>query len=149
MGRFLKSQVLEDKVGKHLLTVDCTKADHQLPISQMKVGEKTRSALSKLSSDQQKIPLQGMKQFYMGTTKYLIGHLPINNKLLRNVVYGLSYIHFSERVIMEHRLFVKEKVALVTDEWTVYQVGTLRTPHVELMITTGQMSLRRLCLRSL
>ena len=63
----------------------------------MEVGEKTRSALSKLSSDQQKIPLQGMKQFYADTTKYLVDHL----------MPTVS----------------EEEVSLVTDEWKVYQAG--------------------------
>ena len=51
-------------------------------MSKMEVGEKTQSALSKLPDDQQKKALLGMKQFYVDTTKYLIGHLPLDNKLL-------------------------------------------------------------------
>ena len=54
MGRFLKTHVLGEKEGKHLLTIDYSKPDNQLSMSQMEVGEKTWSALSKLSDDQQK-----------------------------------------------------------------------------------------------
>jgi len=54
MGRFLKTHVLGDKEGKHLLAIDYSKPYNQLSMSQMEVGEKTRSALSKLSDDQQK-----------------------------------------------------------------------------------------------
>lgn len=96
MARYVKNEALKDKAGKHLLTVDYTKSDNQQPISQMEVGEKTRTALStsKLSSDQQKIPLLGMKQFYLDTTKYLIGHLPIDNKLLRDVYEEAILFYF-------------------------------------------------------
>lgn len=41
MGRFLKTQVLADKEGKHLLAIDYSKPDNQLSMSQMEVGEKT------------------------------------------------------------------------------------------------------------
>ena len=41
MGRFLKTHVLGEKEGKHLLTIDYSKPDNQLSMSQMEVGEKT------------------------------------------------------------------------------------------------------------
>ena len=95
----------------------------------MEVGEKTRSALSKLSSDQQKIPLQGMKQFYADTTKYL-GHLPIDNKLLRDVSFLHSHLRKSDhgaqairRIAVMMPTVSEEEVSLVTDEWKVYQAG--------------------------
>ena len=72
-------------------------------MSQMEVGEKTQSALFKLSDDQQKKALLGMKQFYVDTTKYPIGHLPLDNKLLRDV----SFLHPVLRIAsMEHKLYV-------------------------------------------
>ena len=85
MHRFLKSQAINDKEGEHLLTVEYFKPDIQLSFTQ--IGEKTRTALSKLTTDQQKIALKGMKQFYLDTTKYLIDHLPIDNKLLRHITF--------------------------------------------------------------
>ena len=103
----------------------------------MEVGEKTRSALSKLSSDEQKIPLQGMKQFYADTTKYLVGHLPIDNKLLRDVSFLHPHLRKSDhgaqairRIAVMMPTISEEKVALVTDEWKVYQAGdTDSTPR--------------------
>ena len=98
----------------------------------MEVGEKTHSALSKLSSDEQKIPLQGMKQFYADTTKYLVGHLPIDNKLLRDVSFLHPHLRKSDHgaqairriaVMMPTTCISEEKVSLVTDEWKVYQAG--------------------------
>ena len=69
MGRFLKSQVLKETEGKHLLTVEYSKSGNLLSNSQIEVGENTRSALSKLTTDQQKVALTGMNQFYVETTK--------------------------------------------------------------------------------
>ena len=77
MHRFLKSQAINDKERKHLLAVEYFKPDIQLSFTQIEVGEKTRTALFKLTTDQQKIALKGMKQFYLDTIKYLIDHLTI------------------------------------------------------------------------
>ena len=49
MHRFLKSQAINDEEGKHLLTVEYFKPDIQFSFTQIEVGEKTRTALSKLS----------------------------------------------------------------------------------------------------
>ena len=65
MGRFLKSQVLKETQGKHLLTAEYSKLDKLLSNSQIEVGENTYSALSKLTTDQQKVALIGIKQFYV------------------------------------------------------------------------------------
>ena len=92
MDRFIKSQIPEDKAGKHLLTIEFTKQENQLPISKM-VGEKTHTALLKLPEDKQKAPLLGMKSFYVDTTTYLVKHLPIDSKLLRDV----SFLHLQLR----------------------------------------------------
>ena len=58
-------------------------------MSKMEVGEKTRTALSKLPEDKQKAPLLGMKSFYVNTTTYVVKHLLIVSKLLRDV----SFLH--------------------------------------------------------
>ena len=117
--------------GKHLLAVEYSKLDNQLPITQMEVGEKTRFALSKLSSDKQKVVLRDMKLFYVAATKYLIGHLPIDNKLLRNASFLHPRFRKNEhgtpaiREIEGMMPTVSEEVALVTDEWKVYQAGSV------------------------
>ena len=58
MHRFLKSQAIKDKQGKQLLTVEYFKAEIKLSFSQIEVGEKTRTALSKLTTDQHKTALK-------------------------------------------------------------------------------------------
>ena len=59
MHRFLKSQAIKDKQGK-----------------QIEVGEKTRTVLSKLTTDQQKTALKGIKQFYLDTKSILLTICP-------------------------------------------------------------------------
>ena len=48
-----------------------------------------------------------MKQFYLDTTKYLVDHLPIDNKLLRDIAFLHPLLRDSQ----------------ITDEWKVYQEG--------------------------
>ena len=128
MGRFLKTHVLGEKEGKHLLTIDYSKPDNQLSMSQMEVGEKLDQLCPSCLMTNRRA-LLGMKQFYVDATNYLIGHLSSDNKLLRDV----SFLH-SVRWDSKHeaqairRLAVmmptlSEEVALITDEWKAYQAG--------------------------
>ena len=89
-----------------------------------------------LTTDQQKVALTGMKQFYVETTKQLINHLPINNKLLRDVSFLQSNIRHREhgaQATCIRRLGImmptisQEEVALITDEWNVYMAGAVDT----------------------
>lgn len=132
MHRFLKSQAINDKEGKHLLTVEYFKPDIQLSFTQIEVGEKTRTALSKLTTDQQKIAKKGMKQFYLDTTKYLIDHLPIDNKLLRDITFLNPLLRDNQhgaqairRLAVIMPTISGEEVCLVTDEWKVYHEGSV------------------------
>ena len=130
MHRFLKSQAINDKEGKHLLTVEYFKPDIQFSFTQIEVGEKTRTAPSKLTTDQQKIALKGMKQFYLDTTKYLIDHLPIDNKFLRDITFLNPLLRDNQpgaqairRLAVIMPTISEEEVCLVTDEWKVYHEG--------------------------
>ena len=96
----------------------------------MEVGEKTSTALSKLPEDKQKAPLLGMKSFYVDTTTYLVKHLPIDSKLLRDISFLLPQLRKNDRGIEAVRRIAAmlptvsdEEVALTTDEWKVYQSG--------------------------
>lgn len=130
MGRFLKGHVFDEKYGKHLLKVEYTKPDNQLSLSRMEVGEKARSFMEKLSNDQQKVVLMGMKQFYIQVTRYLAEHLPLDSKLLRDVSILHPLLRKSEtasqairRLAVMMPMISEEEVSLVTDEWKVYQRG--------------------------
>ena len=93
-----------------------------------------------------------MKQFYVDTTKYLIGHLPLDNKLLRDVSFLHPVLRDSKhgaqairrRAVMMPTLS-EEEVALVTDEWKVYQAEQVdeesATRRVE--ISAGRMEVFR------
>ena len=76
MHRFLESQAIKDREGKQLLTVEYFKPEIKLSFSQIEVGEKTRTALSKLTTDQQKTALKGIKQFYLDTKSILLTICP-------------------------------------------------------------------------
>ena len=66
----------------------------------------------------------------MDTTKYLIGHLPIDNKLLRDVSFPHPFLRDSKHGSQAfHRLAVMmptisdEEVSLVMAKWKLYQTG--------------------------
>ena len=122
MHRFFKSQAI----------VEYFKPDIQLSFTQIEVREKTRTVLSKLTTDQQKIALKGMKQFYLDTTKYLIDHLLIDNKLLRDIAFLNPFLRDNQhgaqairRLAVIMPTISEEEVCLVTDEWKVYHEGSV------------------------
>ena len=124
MHRFLKSQAINDKEGKHLLTVEYFKPDIQLSFTQIEVGEKTRTSLSKLTTDQQKIALKGIKQFYLDTTKYLIDHLPIDNKLLRDITFLNPLLRDNQHGAQAIRRLAVI-MPTISEEWRVYHEGSV------------------------
>ena len=108
--------------------------------SQIELGENTRSALSKLTTDQEKVhvALRGMKQLYVETTKYLNNHLPIDNKLLRDVSFLHPSLRHSEhgaqaicRLAIMLTTISQEEVALLAGEWNVYMAGAVDTDDTD------------------
>ena len=130
MGQFIKSQILKEKAGNHLLRVEFTEQENQLPISKTEVGEKTRTALSKLPEDTLKASLLGMKSFYVDNMMYLVKHLPIGSKLLRDVSFlhpqlgrNDHSIEAVRRIAVMLRTVSDEEVALITYESEMLQSG--------------------------
>ena len=118
----------------------------------MEVGEKTRSARSKLSTEQQKKRYEATI-ISRGHYKVSDSHLPINNKLLRDV----SFLHpilrdirygsqANGRLTVTMPTISDEDVSLVTDKWRVYQAGQVDSESFEWTIT-GQMCSKRNCRR--
>ena len=68
--KLLMDCFLKETEGNHLLTVEYfySKSDNLRSNSQIELGENTCFVLSKLTTDQQKVALTGMKQFYVDTT---------------------------------------------------------------------------------
>ena len=76
--------------------------------------------------------------FYVETTKYLINHLPIDNKLLRDVSLLHPNLRHSEhgaqairRLAVMMPTISQEEVALIADEWNVYMVGAVDTDDTD------------------
>ena len=79
-----------------------------------------------------------MKQFHVETTKYLINHLPIDNKHLRDVSFLHSNLRHSEhgaqairRLTVMMSTISQEEVGLITDEWNVYMAGAVDTEDTD------------------
>ena len=71
-----------------------------------------------------------MKGFYVDTTTYLVKHLPIDSKLLRDVSFLHPQLRKNDhdieavcRIAVMWPTVSDEEVALITDEWKVYQSG--------------------------
>lgn len=69
MGRLLKNQVLKEAKGRQLLTVEYFESDNLLSNSQIEVGENAHFALSKLTTDHQKVALTGTESILCGDHK--------------------------------------------------------------------------------
>ena len=79
-----------------------------------------------------------MKQCYVETTRYLINHLAIDNKHLRDVSFLHPNLRNSEhgaqaipRPAVMMSTISQEEVALITDEWNVYIVGAVDTDDTD------------------
>ena len=72
-----------------------------------------------------------MKQFYEETTEYLINHLLIDGKHLRDVSFLHRNLGHSEHGVQAIRtpaiMMSQEEVALITDEWNLYIAGAVDT----------------------
>ena len=83
MGRFIKKEVLMNKDGKKLETIDVKASNNHLDVKDIEIGEETRRAISKLSVEKQKQFVLGAKLFLMTSAKHLVDKLPPLNTILR------------------------------------------------------------------
>lgn len=128
MLRFMKSEVAELN-SKKLVQVDIQSTDLQLPNSRMEIGEQTRTTLSTLEPNQQKIPLQGMRAFLQSTTKYLVTRLPIGDTFVRDLTVlhpKMQEVECGERCIRRiaqklPQVIKDDQIPSVVDEWKLYQ----------------------------
>jgi hypothetical protein len=125
---FLKQDVVGEKRGNELISIDLNKTENYLNVKQMDVGQKTRKAMEKLTVDQQKHQLLGMGRFLIITSEYLKDHFPVN---VTPLLKDLSYLH----PLMKERkagLNAIQRIATlfppsdactdrVLDEWKIYQ----------------------------
>ena len=133
MLRFMKANVVVDKKGKDLFSIDVKKTDNHLSHKDIDVGHVVRQKLHLLKSDNQKKIVMDMRSlsFYITACEYLQSHLPLDNTLLQH----LSCLHprirearASERRIKsvaKHLPSVDndhEVMNRLADEWKMYIV---------------------------
>ena len=68
-----------------LQSIECQNVKIQLSEPEIVIGEMTRNAMAKLTSDQQKQALLGMRSFFKVTSAQLQVKLPLDNLLLRQL----------------------------------------------------------------
>ncbi|KAJ8035508.1 hypothetical protein HOLleu_19214 [Holothuria leucospilota] len=129
MNQFLKKDVLEGKRLRDLLQLDLSKPDVQCLDQDLEVGESAKKALAKLTVDQRKIPLHGMRSFLQVTTKYLMNKLPLHNVFLRDLnilhpeMQDVESGHHCIRRLAQKllQIFKPDEIAVLLDEFKVYQ----------------------------
>ena len=85
LRRFIRPQALVNKYGSDLASIECQNVKIQLSEPEIVIGEMTRNAMAKLTSDQQKQALLGMRSFFKVTSSQLQVKLPLDNLLLRQL----------------------------------------------------------------
>ena len=74
-----------NKYGSDLASIECQNVKIQLSEPEILIGEMTRNAMAKLTSDQQKQAPLGMRSFFKVTSSQLQVKLPLYNLLLRQL----------------------------------------------------------------
>ena len=82
MGWFIKKEVLMNKDGEELGTIDVKASNNHLGVKDLEIGEETRRAVSKLSVEKQKQFVLGAKLFLMTSAKHLVDKLYLSNTIL-------------------------------------------------------------------
>ena len=126
MGRYVKASVYQNKTGQDLKEVKHGELQNQLSDKEMIIGDSTRQVLGNLDSGKQKRALLDIRKFNIGVS-YLLSNFPFDNELLKH----LGCLHPEHRLkpssssaierVARKLPFAEEDVALITDEWKVYQ----------------------------
>ena len=127
LRRFIRPQALANKYGSDLASIECQNVKIQLSEPEIVIGEMTRNAMAKLTSDQQKQALLGMRSFFKVTSSQLQVKLPLDNLLLRQLGClnplkreKKSTVTSIQSIAM--KLQPKVDPSEVTDEWKLFQV---------------------------
>ena len=125
MRRLIRPQALANNYGSDLVSINCQNVKIQLADPEIVIGEMTRNAMAKLTSDQQKQAL-GMRSFFKVTSSQLQVKLSLDNLLLRQLGYlnplkrEKSTVTSIQSIAM--KLQPKVDPSEVTDEWKLFQV---------------------------
>ena len=85
LRRFMKGQAVEKRYGSDLTSIECQDVKLQLPDKSIVIGKGAREALVKLTSEQQRQALLGIRSFTC-TTATELQKLPLKNELLRQLL---------------------------------------------------------------
>ena len=121
LRRFMKGQAVEKRYGSDLTSIECQDVKLQLPDKSIVIGKGAREALVKLTSEQQRQALLGIRSFMCTTATELQQKLPLKlgctNPLKRKKESTVSSI---ERLttVLQPAISTSE----VIDEWKLFQV---------------------------
>ena len=125
LRRFIRPQALA-KYGSDLASFECQNVKIQLSEPEIVIGEMARNAMAKLTSDQQKRALLGMRSFFKVTSSQLQVKLPLDNLLLRQLgcLNPLREKKSTVTSIRSIAMKLQPKVdpSEVTDKWKLFQV---------------------------
>ena len=122
--RFVKGDVVKSVSAPGLKKLDVSRKN-QLSDGELTLGEPTRAELKKLSANQQKAALLGLRSFFSAVSNFLLTRLPLSNKLLRY----LSCLNPDRRTqapltaieyIAKQIHIPDDEVSYVSDEWRAY-----------------------------
>ena len=127
MGRYVKASVYQNKTGQDLKEVKHGGLQNQLSDKEMIIRDSTRQVLGNLDSGKQKKALLDIRKFVNTGVSCLLSNFPFDNELLKD----LGCLHPEHRLkpssssaierVARKLPFAEEDVALITDEWKVYQ----------------------------
>jgi 5,10-methenyltetrahydromethanopterin hydrogenase len=86
MLRFLKPNVVGEKTGKQLISIELSKPENQLNDQLIEIGSTTRrQAFKKLKPGKQKGPIMDMRKLYQAATNYFTSHHPIGTGIVKDL----------------------------------------------------------------
>ena len=117
LRRFMKGQAVEKRYGSDITSIECQDVKHQLPDKSIVIGKGAREALVKLTSEQQRQALLGIRSFMCTTATELQQKLPLKNELLRQL--GCTNPNIERlTAVLQPEISTSE----VIDEWKLFQV---------------------------
>ena len=127
LRRFMKGQAVEKRYGSDLTSIECQDVKLQLPDKSIVIGKGAREALVKLTSEQQRQALLGIRSFMCTTATELQQKLPLKNELLRQLGCTNPLKRKKESTVSSiERLTTVLQPAIgtseVIDEWKLFQV---------------------------
>ena len=125
----MKGQAVEKRYGSDLTSIECHDVKLQLPDKSIVIGKGAREALVKLTSEQQRQTLLGIRSFMCTTATELQQKLPLKNELLRQLGCTNPLKRKKESTVNSiERLTTVLQPAIgtseVIDEWKLFQVDS-------------------------